>query len=93
MSDESMWIERAQSAEASLTTCRGQIDRVKEKLRGMMELLGGRERADGTIDIDFGKLVANLSLEHALELRAAIDERHRISGAAGEKPRVRLSAG
>jgi hypothetical protein len=89
---ESYWIERAQSAEAALSTCRDNQDRVKEKLRGMMETLGAKERGNGTIDIDFVALVGRLSLEHALELRAAIDEAHRISGAPGEKPRIKVAA-
>ncbi len=90
--DEKQWIERAQSAEAKLKTCQDNIDRVKEKFRGMMDALGAKERGDGTIDIDFEALVEKLSPEHALELRAVIDRRHRISGAAGEKPRMTVSA-
>lgn len=93
MADESHWIERAQSAEAKLTTSQQQIERVKEKLRSIMETLCAREKSDGTIDIDFGALVQKLSTEHALELRAAIDQHHGISGAAGEKPRIRVASG
>jgi hypothetical protein len=92
MAEESFWVERAQTAEAALTTCRDQTDRVKLKLRGMMEVLGARELSDGTIDIDFAKLAANLSPDHALELRAAIDEAHQISGGIGDKPRIVVSA-
>ncbi len=85
------WIERAQNAEASLTTFRDNQDRVKQKLRDMMETLGAKERSDGSVDIDFAALADRLPLEQALELRAAIDERHKISGQAGEKPRVRVA--
>lgn len=92
MADESFWIKRAQSAEAQLATCKDNIDRIRDKYRDMMANLAAKERADGTIDIDFGRLVQNLSLEHAFELRGAIDEHHRISGAPGEKPRVKISA-
>ena len=91
MADESFWIERAQTAEAQLATCRDNQDRIKQKLRDMMGNLGAKERGDGTIDIDFDALVEKLSAEHALELRAAIDRHHQISGAAGEKPRIRLA--
>lgn len=91
MPDESYWVDKAQSAEAKNSTYAEQVDRLKEKLRGMMETLCARERSDGTIDIDFDALVRKLSIEHALELRAAIDQHHRISGAGGEKPRVRLA--
>ncbi len=90
--DESMWIERAQSAEAALTTCRAQADLLKEKVRDVTEALCARVKGNGTIDIDFDALVQKLSTEHALELRVAIDQHHRISGAAGEKPRVSVPA-
>ena len=87
------WIERAQSAETKLKTCQEQTERMKEKLRGIMETLGAKERSSGAIDIDFDALAERLSLEHALELRAAIDRRHRIKGEAGAKPRLVISAG
>lgn len=87
---EQEWRERAQSAEAKLSTCQSNQDRIKEKFRDMMSMLGARERSDGSVDIDFDALVRKLSVEHALELRRAIDEYHRISGDAGEKPRIRL---
>ena len=89
--DESMWIERAQSAEASLTTCRAQSDLLKEKVRAVTEALCAKIKGDSTIDIDFDALVQKLPTEQALELRAAIDQHHRISGAAGEKPRIRVT--
>ena len=79
-------------AEAKLGACREQIERVKQKLRDAMTNLCARERGDGSIDIDFGALAERLSVEHALELRAAIDARHRISGAPGAKPRIVVSA-
>ncbi len=88
---ESMWIERAQSAEAALTTCRENIDKVKEKHRAVMHTLGARERSDGSIDIDFEALVERLPIDQALSLRKVIDERHRISGAPGEKPRISIT--
>jgi len=89
---EQMWMERAQSAEAKLTTCQQNQDRIKEKHRGLMETLGAKERSDGSIDIDFDALAQRLSIEHALELRAAIDQHHRISGAPGAKPRISVTA-
>lgn len=90
---EQVWMERAQTAEAQLATCSDNIDRVKDKHRNMMEALGARERSDGKIDIDFVALAEKLSLEDALVLRAAIDEKHRITGAPGEKPRVAVASG
>ena len=93
MADDSHWIERAQSAEARLTTAEANTNLVKEKFRNMMATLGARERGDGTVDIDFAALVDRLSPEHALELRAAIDEKHRISGDPGAKPKITVAAG
>lgn len=90
--DESQWIERAQSAEARLQTCKDQTERLKENYRNVMKTFGAKKRGDGSIDIDFAALVGLLSPEDALELRAAIDARHRISGAAGTKPRMAVSA-
>lgn len=92
MADDSIYLERAQSAEAALATCRDNQDRIKEKYRNLLATLGAKEKSDGTIDIDFVALVERLNLEHALELRMAIDEFHNIRGAPGEKPKVRVSA-
>ena len=89
---ESYWIERAQSAEAKLATCQGSQDRLKEEARTVMETLCARKKGDGSFVIDFAALAARLPLDQALDLRAAIDEAHRITGAAGEKPRVKVAA-
>ena len=89
---ESQWIERAQVAEARLTTMQESVDRLKEKYRTLLQTLGAKERSDGTVDIDFEALVERLSAEHALELRAIIDQTHCISGAPGEKPRISVTA-
>lgn len=91
MSDESVWIERAQSAEARIKTLEDQYRPMKERVQAFKANFGVKERSDGSIVVDFEKFVANLPLEQALELRAVIDEHHRISGAPGEKPKVRLS--
>ncbi len=86
------WHDAYNSEHAKFLTAQDQIDRVKEKLRSLMEVLGAKERTDGTLDIDFGILVGRLTIEHALDLRREIDEQHRISGASGDKPRVKLAA-
>ena len=36
--------------------------------------------------------ITELPPEQAIELRRVIDDQYRVSGAAGEKPRVRLAA-
>lgn len=89
---ESEWRERAQSAEAALTTCRDNQDRVKEKLRDMMANLGAKERGDGSIQIDYDAFIERLGIEGALEVRAIIDQKYSISGAPGEKPRIKVAA-
>lgn len=87
---ESVWIERAQSAEARLKTCQDNMDRVKEDARTVLDTLGAKKRSDGTFVIDYDKLVNNLGIEGALEIRSIIDATYKISGEPGQKPRVRL---
>ena len=89
---ESEWIHRAQSAEASLNTLRDQMDRIREESRGVLELFCARKKGDGSYDIDFAGFVERIGLEQAIELRRVIDDAHNVSGAPGEKPRVRLAA-
>ncbi len=90
--NESQWIDRAQSAEAKLSTMEQNhklsIDRVKQ----FKANFGVRERDNGEIDIDFQKLVERLSIGDALELRRIIDEIYSITGEAGEKPHIRMPA-
>lgn len=91
MADD-FWIERAQSAEAKLATAIGQIEPLKEKVRTIRENLCAKERADGSYTIDFVALADRLGIEGALELRKEIDKRYHITGASGEKPRVKIAA-
>ena len=44
------------------------------------------------LEIDFDKFVPALGVEGALELRRIIDETWRVSGAPGEKPRLKVKA-
>lgn len=92
MSDESVWIERAQSAEAREKTLRDQIDPLKERVRSACETLGAKIRSDGSIDIDFDGFVTRLGAENALQVRAIIDEKYGIAGQPGEKPRIKVKA-
>ena len=86
------WIDRAQSAETQLATLKQAMQPALERVKDFKKNFGVKEKSDGEIVIDFDKLVGRLGLESALELRSIIDEKYQISGAAGEKPRVRLSA-
>jgi hypothetical protein len=90
MSDDSMWIERAQTAEAQLGTSQKGVERLKKKLRYVMDTFGAREQSDGSFDIDYAKFVELLGPEKSLEVREIIDETYRIRGAVGEKPEVLL---
>ncbi len=80
------------SACAQRDTYKDQIDRLKEDARSVLDTFAARKKSDGSFVIDFDAFVQKLGPETALELRKAIDEVHNISGAAGEKPRMRLSA-
>lgn len=89
---EKEWMERAQSAEAKLTTCQGAQEALKEEVRTVRETFGARKRSDGSYEINYDAFVERLGLEAALQVRAIIDEKYQISGAAGAKPRVRMPA-
>ena len=77
MSDESVWIERAQSAEARLSSLKQATEQAIERIKTFKANFGVKERANGEIDIDFAKLVQNLGRENAMELRRIIDERYK----------------
>ena len=61
-------------------------------LRAIKTPFGIKTGFSGGFQIDYEKLVENLGLEQALILRAVIDEKWRVSGGPGEKPKVRLAA-
>lgn len=90
--DENSLIEQNNTLRTRIATLEQQIEPMKERVRAVCETLAARQKSDGSFDIDFDKLADRLGLEGALELRAAIDGRWKISGAAGEKPRVRVTA-
>lgn len=92
MADESMWIERAQNAEARAGAYSEQIERMKEDVRYVLDAFGARKRSDGSFDIDYEKFVEALGPEGALEVRRLIDAHYSISGAPGEKPRIKAKA-
>lgn len=92
MSDEySFWRDRASTAEAKLGALEANIGAMKERIQGFKKNFGVREASNGEIGIDFEKFVENLGLEQALELRSVIDEKYRISGNPGDKPKVKVS--
>ena len=90
MSEESIWIERAQSAEAKLATLKDAYAPALEKVKAFKANFGIQERDTGEIVIDFEKFVAKLGVESALVLRGVIDEQYHISGKPGTKPRLKV---
>ncbi len=89
---DQFWVNRAQSAEAKLAALKESIDPLLTRIKQFKENFGVRERSDGSIVIDFEKMVDRLGPAACLELRSVIDDKHGISGVAGEKPRMRVSA-
>ena len=83
------WRDKANSAEAKLGTVQDNIDRMKADAQEILALFAAKKKADGSFQIDFDKLVDRLGLEQAFELRQVIDAKYRISGAPGEKPRIK----
>jgi hypothetical protein len=80
MSDESFWVERAQSAEAKLSSLKQASEQALERIKNFKANFGVKERANGEIDIDFPKFVERLGEASAIELRRIIDERYRSGG-------------
>lgn len=91
--NDSGWIDRAQSAEAQMATMREAYLPALDRVKQFKTNFGIRERSDGEISIDFDKFADRLGREGALELRAIIDQRYQVTGAAGEKPHIKLSNG
>ncbi len=92
MDSDNVLLSRAQSAEAKYNTLKENVEPLKIRVQKFKENFGVREKDDGSIDIDFEKMVDRLGPAACLELRAVIDDVHGISGAAGEKPKIRVPA-
>jgi len=92
MSDDSIWIDRAQSAEAKLATYKEATGAAIERIKDFKANFGVREKSSGELVVDYDRFATAIGMEGALELRAIIDEKYNISGAAGEKPRIKVNA-
>lgn len=79
MSDDSIWIERAQSAEAKLKALQAQVDPLRERVRDVMAALCAREQRDGSFSIDYTAFVTKLGPDSAGDLRTIIDEKYGAS--------------
>lgn len=66
------WVDRAQSAEAKLSTAEAGIETLKLKLRSITETLGIKE-ANGGITVDYDLLLKGIGDEGVTELRAIMD--------------------
>ena len=84
------WIQRAQSAEALLVTQKESMGAAVERVKEFKKVFGIRERQDGSLEIDFDKFATNLGVESCIELRKVIDDLYKLSGKAGDKPRMKL---
>ena len=73
---ESMWVERAQNAEAILKTLREAQGSAIERIKDFKANFGIRERDNGEIVIDFPKFVERLGPENSMDLRKVIDEKY-----------------
>lgn len=72
--DESMWIERAQTAEAKLKTLKDAYEPALDRVKQFKANFGIKERDNGEISIDFTKFANRLGKEQATELKRVIDE-------------------
>ena len=88
---EEMWRQRAESAEAKLSTMEQAHKAAIERVRDFKANFGIKEKQGGVIEIDYDKFVSNLGPEGCLELRKVIDDVHKISGEAGQKPRIKVA--
>ena len=76
MSDESFWVNRAQTAEAQLKTLREAQGAAIERIKDFKANFGIKERSNGEIAIDFPKFVERLGQEGSAELRKIIDDKY-----------------
>ena len=88
--DEGSMQDQIRSLQTQLATAKQQYEPILERYTNFKGNFGVKEKSDGTIVIDYDKFVERLGMEGALALRAVIDERYKVSGGAGQKPRVRL---
>jgi len=84
MSDDSQWIERAQSAEAKLRTLQDQVNRIKEDAQHILTVFGARKKSDGSFDIDFEKFVNNIGQGQAFEVKQIIEAQYGAQESSSE---------
>ncbi len=90
--DENSLMEQVNSLKVQLRTCQEASGPAIQRVRDFKANFGVKERADGSIDVDYQKFVERIGMGGWLILRQIGDETHKVTGAAGEKPRVKVSA-
>ncbi len=90
--DENSVYEENKSLRAQLATAKAQYEPILERYTNFKMNMGLKEKSDGTLVIDYDKFVERLGPDGWLQLRQIGDEKHRVSGAGGEKPRIRVAA-
>ena len=75
---ESMWMERAQSAEAKLITQKESLGSAIERVKEFKTNFGIREKQGGVIEINIDKFVENIGPASSLELRKIINEKYPV---------------
>jgi hypothetical protein len=90
--DDNTALSQRDDALAKLATLRQAYEPALERVQEFKKNFGVRERSDGSIVVDYEKFAEAIGVDGALELRAIIDEKYKIRGAPGEKPRMRMAA-
>ena len=73
---ESVWIERAQSAEARLNTLKQAYEPALERVRNFKANFGIREKDNGEIDINYDKFIEHLGSENSMILKSIIQKKY-----------------
>ena len=74
--------DKVSSLQAQLAACKSQIEPVLERYQSFKANFGIKEKSNGTMTIDFSKMVSRLGPEQSAVLRAVIDEKY----GPGESP-------
>ena len=88
--EDKRYVAELKNTETALAELRGQLQPALDRFQAFKANFGLRETSDGSIIIDFDKFAEALRMEQALELCRIVDEKYGITGAAGEKPRIRV---
>ncbi|KKK64372.1 hypothetical protein LCGC14_2984880 [marine sediment metagenome] len=94
-SGDSFLLNRAEAAEAKLGTLKANIDALKDRVQQFKANFGVREKSDGSIDIDFEKMVDRLGPEASLELKSVIDDKYAIRSSRPRRhldPQIHMNA-